>query len=102
MKEVEHFPGHRQPSRFSQRGSATMVSASRKGLEMTIPTPCTRHAQTVWMAYCPACTAWHLAVEIARRDGARAPATSGAATAYIRPRSGAATAPVGAPAHLAA
>jgi hypothetical protein len=36
---------------------------------MSIPTYCTQHGRTVWMAYCPACTAWHLAVEIARRDG---------------------------------
>ena len=36
---------------------------------MSDPAPCTRHARTVWMAYCPTCTAWHLAVEIARRNG---------------------------------
>jgi hypothetical protein len=36
---------------------------------MSVPAPCTRHPLTVWMAYCSACTAWHLAVEIARRDG---------------------------------
>ena len=36
---------------------------------MSDPAPCTRHARTVWMAYCPACTAWHLAVQVARRDG---------------------------------
>ena len=36
---------------------------------MSGPAPCTRHARTVWMAHCPTCTAWHLAVELARRDG---------------------------------
>ena len=36
---------------------------------MSDPAPCTRHARSVWMAYCPTCTAWHLAVEFARRDG---------------------------------
>jgi hypothetical protein len=35
---------------------------------MSIPTYCIQHGPSVWMAYCPACTAWHLAVEIARRD----------------------------------
>ncbi|WP_100498909.1 hypothetical protein [Geodermatophilus chilensis] len=29
---------------------------------------CARHRATVWMAYCPDCTTWHLAAEIARRD----------------------------------
>ena len=33
------------------------------------PAPCTRHARSVWMAHCPTCTAWHLAVELARRNG---------------------------------
>jgi hypothetical protein len=35
---------------------------------MSAPAPCPRHAQTVWMAYCSACTAWHLTMQIARRD----------------------------------
>ena len=35
---------------------------------MSIPTHCTRHGPSTWMAYCPACTAWHLALEIARRN----------------------------------
>jgi hypothetical protein len=36
---------------------------------MSTPAPCYRHARTAWMAYCPDCTTWHLAVEVARRDG---------------------------------
>jgi hypothetical protein len=35
--------------------------------------PCTRHARTIWMAYCQDCTTWHLAAAIARRDGTRPP-----------------------------
>jgi hypothetical protein len=45
---------------------------------MSIPIHCTRHGPSTWMAYCSACTAWHLALEIARRDAsvpARAPST---------------------------
>jgi hypothetical protein len=40
---------------------------------MSVPAPCTRHARTTWMAYCPDCTAWHLAVQIARRATTPAP-----------------------------
>ena len=29
--------------------------------------PCYRHPRKVWMAACADCTAWHLAIEIARR-----------------------------------
>jgi hypothetical protein len=51
---------------------------------MSAPAPCTRHARTVWMARCPACTAWHLAVELARRDGLGAgPDPRPTATAHI-------------------
>ena len=31
-------------------------------------TRCHRHATNVWMAYCPDCTAWHLALQMARRN----------------------------------
>ncbi len=31
--------------------------------------PCARHRATVWMAYCADCTAWHLAAQLARRNG---------------------------------
>jgi predicted ATP-dependent serine protease len=52
---------------------------------MSDPAPCTRHARTVWMARCPTCTAWHLAVEFARRDGHdTGPAPRSTATAHIR------------------
>jgi hypothetical protein len=44
---------------------------------MTAPTPCSRHRRRVWMAACPDCTAWHLAVALARRDAV----VSGTATA---------------------
>jgi len=30
--------------------------------------PCYRHPRDVWIAGCADCTAWHLAVVIARRD----------------------------------
>src|SRR3954464_12653126 len=53
-----------------------VTAPEETGLDMPAPQPCTRHAQHTWMARCPACTAWHLAVEMARRD-ATAPATSG-------------------------
>lgn len=33
--------------------------------------PCTRHRATVWLASCPDCTTWHLAAQIARRNGVR-------------------------------
>ncbi|MGR7026249.1 hypothetical protein [Geodermatophilus sp. URMC 62] len=36
---------------------------------MSDPAPCTRHARSVWLASCPACTAWHLAAQCARRGG---------------------------------
>jgi hypothetical protein len=36
---------------------------------MPSPTRCHCHAANVWMAYCPDCTAWHLAAQIARRKG---------------------------------
>ena len=52
---------------------------------MSDPAPCTRHARTVWMAYCPTCTAWHLAVEIARRNGlVSGPDSRSALTTHLR------------------
>ena len=30
--------------------------------------PCYRHASEVWIAYCPDCTVWHLAVQMTRRN----------------------------------
>jgi hypothetical protein len=35
---------------------------------MTPTTPCYRHPRRVWMVACPDCTAWHMAVALARRD----------------------------------
>jgi hypothetical protein len=35
---------------------------------MTPTTPCYRHPRRVWMAACPDCTAWHMAVALARRN----------------------------------
>ena len=35
---------------------------------MTATTPCYRHPRGVWMVACPDCTAWHMEVELARRD----------------------------------
>jgi len=49
--------------------------------------PCARHRTTVWMAYCPDCTAWHLAAEIARRDrGVQGHASHAADQSSARPR----------------
>ena len=35
---------------------------------MTVTTPCYRHSREIWMVACPDCTAWHMAVALARRD----------------------------------
>src|SRR3954451_6865559 len=53
-----------------------VAAPEETGPDMRAPQPCTRHARHTWMAWCPECTAWHLAVEIVRRD-AGAPAASG-------------------------
>ena len=69
---------------------------------MSGPAPCTRHARTVWMANCPTCTAWHLAVELARRDGPDAsPDARPASTTHIREVTGGVV-PVGATSSWAA
>jgi hypothetical protein len=69
---------------------------------MSDRTPCTRHARTVWMAYCPECTAWQLAVEIARRDDlGSGPDPRSAPTAHLGEITRA-VAPVGAAGSLAA
>ena len=36
---------------------------------MTPTTPCYRHPRGTWMVACSDCTAWHMAVALARRDG---------------------------------
>jgi hypothetical protein len=62
---------------------------------MPVLPACTRHDRHVWMACCPDCTAWHLAVEIARRDGAApSPETAAPATLH-RPGSAPAAARAG-------
>lgn len=68
---------------------------------MSVAPPCTRHARSVWMAYCPACTAWHLAVAIALRDG-KGPLASGSAAAHFRPEPPLSAVPVGSSVSLAA
>jgi hypothetical protein len=35
---------------------------------MTATTPCYRHTRGAWMVACPECNAWHMEVELARRD----------------------------------
>jgi hypothetical protein len=52
---------------------------------MSIPAPCTRHARRVWLAYCPDCTAWHLAIQIARRDGLTSAAAPESGMTHSRP-----------------
>ena len=47
-------------------GRGHAVTDVKRGLTMP-STPCTRHARHVWMAYCPECTAWHLARQMAHR-----------------------------------
>jgi hypothetical protein len=69
---------------------------------MSIPAPCNRHGRHVWLAYCPDCTAWHLATQIARRDGLGSPPVYGSAMAYSRPAAQSAVAPVGASVDLIA
>jgi hypothetical protein len=50
--------------------------------KMSAPTPCLRHTEHKWLAYCSDCTTWHLARLIAARDnaardnGARVPTTT--------------------------
>src|SRR4051812_9526063 len=43
-------------------------SRPRQLSNMSFNRPCYRHAPGVWMAYCPDCTAWYLAVQITRRN----------------------------------
>ena len=69
---------------------------------MSDPAPCTRHARTVWLAYCPACTAWHLAVEIARRDGSGSSSDPQSAPSALRTAVTRAAVSVGAAAPMAA
>jgi hypothetical protein len=69
---------------------------------MSDRTPCNRHARTVWMAYCPACTAWHLAVEIARRNGSGSSLDPQSAPSASRTAVTRAAVPVGAAAPIAA
>jgi hypothetical protein len=40
---------------------------------MTAAPPCYRHPRGVWIAACPDCTAWYLAVAVARRPHPREP-----------------------------
>jgi hypothetical protein len=35
--------------------------------------PCYRHAANRWVASCPDCTAWHLTIQISRRDASAEP-----------------------------
>ena len=49
---------------------------------MSTPTPCLRHSEHKWLAYCSDCTTWHLARLLAARetaardDAARVPTTT--------------------------
>jgi hypothetical protein len=67
---------------------------------MSDPAPCTRHARTVWIAYCPACTAWHLATKLARREGSDT--LPGPRSARASPLRGPSTVPIHAISDLAA
>ncbi len=37
---------------------------------MSTPTPCLRHSEHKWLAYCSDCTTWHLARLLAARQNA--------------------------------
>jgi hypothetical protein len=37
---------------------------------MSAPTPCLRHSEHKWLAYCSDCTTWHLARLFAARENA--------------------------------
>jgi hypothetical protein len=37
---------------------------------MSTPTPCLRHSEHKWLAYCSDCTTWHLARLFAARENA--------------------------------
>jgi hypothetical protein len=37
---------------------------------MSAPTPCLRHSEHKWLAYCSDCTTWHLARLLAARENA--------------------------------
>ncbi len=37
---------------------------------MSTPTPCLRHSEHKWLAYCSDCTTWHLARLLAARENA--------------------------------
>jgi hypothetical protein len=58
---------------------------------MPLPRPCLRHARNVWLVRCPDCTAWHLAVELARRTG---PGAAAAPPSHPAPRPAAVPVPV--------
>ncbi len=45
--------------------------------------PCTRHRASVWLASCADCTSWHLAAQIARRNGGSP--VGGPAAPVLRP-----------------
>lgn len=68
---------------------------------MLVPTLCTRHARTARTSYCPACTAWHLAVKIARHDGLDSTPSPDRYGVHV-PYSRTSQAPVGTPLDLTA
>jgi hypothetical protein len=45
---------------------------------MSAPTPCLRHSEHKWLAYCSDCTTWHLARLLAARENAARDNAAGA------------------------
>jgi hypothetical protein len=62
------LPGRHSLLRRKTRELHSRTSQEEK--EMSAPTPCLRHSEHKWLAYCSDCTTWHLARLLAARENA--------------------------------